>query len=93
MRSVIDACVRFRLLVIALAAVVMVLGILQLSRMPTDVLPETSPVTVDVHTEAPGLSAPEVESLVTTPLEKNLLEGVLDVTDVTSDSIEGLSDI
>ena len=93
LRSVIDACVRFRLLVIALAAVVMVLGILQLSRMPADVLPETSPVTVDIQTEAPGLSAPEVESLVTTPLEKNLLEGVLDVTDVTSDSIEGLSDI
>ena len=93
LRSVIDACIRFRLLVIALAAVVMVLGILQLSRMSTDVLPETSPVTVDIQTEAPGLSAPEVESLVTTPLEKNLLEGVLDVTDVTSDSIEGLSDI
>jgi len=93
LRSIIDACVRFRLLVIALAAVVMVLGILQLSRMPADVLPETSPVTVDIQTEAPGLSAPEVESLVTTPLSKNLLEGVLDVTDVTSDSIEGLSDI
>ena len=93
LRSVIDVCIRYRLLVIALAAVVMVLGILQLSRMPTDVLPETSPVTVDIQTEAAGLSAPEVESLVTTPLEKNLLEGVLDVTDVTSDSIEGLSDI
>ncbi|MGH3212336.1 MAG: efflux RND transporter permease subunit [Trebonia sp.] len=93
MRSIIDACIRFRLLVIALATVVLVLGILQLSRMPADVLPETSPVTVDVQTEAPGLSAPEVESLVTTPLEKNLLEGVLDVTNVTSDSIEGLSDI
>ena len=93
LRSVIDACIRYRLLVIALAAVVMVLGVLQLSRMPTDVLPETSPVTVDIQTEAAGLSAPEVESLVTTPLEKNLLEGVLDVTDVTSDSIEGLSDI
>jgi Cu/Ag efflux pump CusA len=93
LRSIIDACIRFRLLVIALAAVVMVLGILQLTRMPADVLPETSPVTVDIQTEAPGLSAPEVESLVTTPLSKNLLEGVLDVTDVTSDSIEGLSDI
>jgi Cu/Ag efflux pump CusA len=93
LRSIIDACIRFRLLVIALAAVVMVLGILQLSRMPADVLPETSPVTVDIQAEAPGLSAPEVESLVTTPLSKNLLEGVLDVTDVTSDSIEGLSDI
>jgi len=93
LRSIIGACIRFRLLVIALAAVVMVLGILLLSRMPADVLPETSPVTVDIQTEAAGLSAPEVESLVTTPLEKNLLEGVLDVTDVTSDSIEGLSDI
>ena len=48
LRSVIDACIRYRLLVIAAAAVVMVLGIMQLSRMPTDVLPETSPVTVDV---------------------------------------------
>ncbi len=93
LRSIIDACIRFRLLVVALAAVVMVLGSLQLTRMPADVLPETSPVTVDIQTEAPGLSAPEVESLVTTPLSKNLLEGVLDVTDVTSDSIEGLSDI
>jgi Cu/Ag efflux pump CusA len=93
LRSVIADSIRFRLLVIALAAVVMVLGILRLSRMPADVLPETSPVTVDIQTEAPGLSAPEVEALVTTPLEKNLLEGVLGVTDVTSDSIEGLSDI
>jgi Cu/Ag efflux pump CusA len=93
LRSIIAACIRFRLLVIMLAALLMVLGILHLSRMPADVLPETSPVTVDIQTEAPGLSAPEVEALVTTPLEKNLLEGVLDVTDVTSDSIEGLSDI
>jgi Cu/Ag efflux pump CusA len=61
--------------------------------MPVDVLPETSPVVVDVQTEAAGLSAPEVESLVTVPLEKNLLEGVLGVTDVTSDSVPGLSAI
>jgi len=88
--SVINASIRFRLLVIALAAGIMVLGILQLSRTPVDVLPETSPVVVDIQTEAAGLSAPEVESLVTVPLEKNLLEGVLGVTDVTSDSVPGL---
>ncbi len=94
LRSIIAACIRFRLLVIMLAALVMVLGILHLSRMPADVLPETSPVTVDIQTEAPGAtSAPEVAALDPTPLEKTLLEGVLDVTDVTSDSIEGLSDI
>jgi Cu/Ag efflux pump CusA len=81
------------LLLIALAAGIMMVGILQIARMPVDVLPETAPVTVDVQTEAAGLAAPEVESLVTVPLEKNLLEGVLGVTDVTSDSIEGLSDI
>ena len=39
------------------------------------------------------MSAPEVESLVTVPLEKNLLEGVMSVTDVTSDSVPGLSAI
>jgi Cu/Ag efflux pump CusA len=61
--------------------------------MPLNVLPETSSVVVEVQTEALGLSAPEVESLVTVPLEKNLLEGVLGVTDVTSDSIPGLSAI
>jgi Cu/Ag efflux pump CusA len=93
LRSIIDVSVRFRLLVIAIAAGIMVIGVVQLPGMHSDVLPETSPVVVDVQTEALGLSGPEVESLVTVPLEKNLLEGVMGVTDVTSDSIPGLSAI
>jgi Cu/Ag efflux pump CusA len=93
LRSIIDISIRFRLLVVALAAGIMVVGVLQLRRMPVDVLPETSPVVVDVQTEAPGLSGPEVESLVTVPLEKELFEGVMGVTDVTSDSVAGLSAI
>jgi Cu/Ag efflux pump CusA len=92
-RTVIDAFIRFRILVIAIAAGVIVAGILTLPRMPHDTLPETSPVTVDVQTEALGLSAPEVEELVTVPLEKNLFSGILGMTDLTSDSIPGLSDI
>ena len=87
------ASVRFRYLVVALAAGLMILGVSRLSAMSVNALPETAPVVVDVQTEALGLSAPEVESLVTVPLEKNLLEGVLGVTDVTSDSIPGLSAI
>ena len=93
MRTVIDAFTRFRILVIAVAAGIIVAGILTLPRMPHDTLPETSPVTVDVQTEALGLSAPEVEELVTVPLEKNLFSGILGMTDMTSDSIPGLSDI
>jgi Cu/Ag efflux pump CusA len=85
--------VRFRYLVVALAAGLMTLGISRLPQMSVNVLPETAPVVVEVQTEALGLSAPEVEALVTVPLEKNLLEGVLGVTDVTSDSIPGLSAI
>ncbi len=87
------ASVRFRYLVVALAAGLMILGGSRLPEMPVNALPETAPVVVEVQTEALGLSAPEVEALVTVPLEKNLLEGVLGVTDVTSDSIPGLSAI
>jgi Cu/Ag efflux pump CusA len=91
--SVIGASVRFRFLLIAVACGIVALAVAWLPGMHSDVLPEISPVTVRIQTDAPGLSAPEVESLVTVPLEKNLLEGVLGVTDVTSDSIPGLSQI
>ena len=93
LRSLISASVRFRFLVIAVAAGVMALAVATVPGIHADVLPETAPVTARIQTEAPGLSAPEVESLVTVPLEKNLLEGVMGVTDVTSDSVPGLSQI
>src|SRR5215469_2145890 len=92
-RSVVDVFVRFRVLVIAVAVGIMVAGVATLPHMHADVLPETSPVTVDVQIEALGLSAPEVEELVTVPLEKNLFEGIMGVTDTTSDSIAGLANI
>lgn len=85
--------IRFRFILVALAAGLVILGAGQLTGMHTDVLPETAPVIVRIQTEALGLSAPEVEALVTVPLEKNLLEGVMGVTDVTSESVPGLSDI
>ena len=93
LRSLISASVRFRFLFIAVAAGVMALAVAAVPGIHADVLPETAPVTARIQTEAPGLSAPEVESLVTVPLEKNLLEGVMGVTDVTSDSVPGLSQI
>ena len=93
MRSVVETFIRFRILIVAVAVGVMVAGVVILPRMSSDILPETAPVTVDVQTEALGLSAPEVEELVTVPLEKNLFEGIMGVTDETSDSVTGLSDI
>ena len=74
-RSIVGSSLRFRLLVVGIAAGVMVLGFTQLRNAPVDVLPEFTPPYVEVQTEALGLSAEEVEQLVTVPTEADLLKG------------------
>src|SRR5919112_2103805 len=92
-RSIIESSLRFRLLVLAIAAGVIVLGVTQLRSTPVDVLPEFNPPFVEVQTEALGLSAEEVEQLVTVPTEADLLNGTEGVTVLRSESVEGLSSI
>ena len=60
---------------------------------PVDVLPEFSPPYAEVQTEALGLSAEEVEQLITVPLEADLLNGVEGVEVIRSKSLPGLSSI
>jgi len=93
MRRIIGSSVRFRLLVISLAAALLAVGGTRLREMPTDVLPEFAPTTVEIQTEALGLSAPEVEQLITVPLEQDLLNGVAFLDDIRSESVPGLSRI
>jgi Cu/Ag efflux pump CusA len=93
MLTIIRLSLRFRFLIAVAAAGLLLVGGERLTRMHSDVLPETSPTAVEVQTEALGLSGPEVESLVTVPMEHNLLAGVMGVVSVTSDSIPGLSAI
>src|SRR3954463_13997842 len=93
LRWIVESCLRFRLLVVPIAAAVMVLGITQLRNAPVDVLPEFTQPVVEVQTESLGLSAPEVEQLVTVPMEQDLLNGVMGVDTIRSDSVPGLSDI
>ena len=93
MRALVGGSVRFRLLVVAAAAVLLVVGFTQLHDMPTDVLPEFGPTTVEIQTEALGLSAEEVEQLVTVPMEQDLLNGVAFLDDIRSESVPGLSRI
>src|SRR4051812_24134061 len=57
----IASMMRFRALVIALAAGLLVVGIAQLRKAPVDVLPEYTQPYVQVQTEALGLSAAEIE--------------------------------
>jgi len=92
-RWIVSSSLKFRLLVLAAAAATLAVGISQLRDMPVDVLPEYVPPTVEVQTEALGLSAAEVEQLVTVPLEADLLNGVAFLEDIRSESIAGLSRI
>jgi CzcA family heavy metal efflux pump len=92
-RWIIESSLRFRLLVVALAAATMVVGASRLREMPVDVLPEFVPPTVEVQTEALGLSAAEVEQLITVPMEQDLLNGVAFLDDIRSQSVPGLSRI
>ncbi|MCI0636240.1 MAG: efflux RND transporter permease subunit, partial [Actinobacteria bacterium] len=76
-----------------LGLIVMIFGITRVQEMPRDVLPEFKRVTVEIQSEALGLSAQEVESLITAPLEQDLLSGVAFLDFIRSESVPGLSKI
>jgi CzcA family heavy metal efflux pump len=92
-RWILESSMRLRFLVVILAVVLMVFGVAQLGSMPVDVYPEFNPPLVEVQTEALGLSAAEVESLITTPMEADLLNGVAWMDQIYSESVTGLSRI
>ena len=91
--AIVRSSLRFRLLVIGVAAGVIAVGIVQLRDAPVDVLPEFSPPHAEIQTEALGLSAEEVEQLITVPLEADLLNGVQGVDVIRSQSVPGMSSI
>ncbi|HMN26698.1 MAG TPA: efflux RND transporter permease subunit [Caldilineaceae bacterium] len=93
MRWIITTSMQLRYLVMILAAVLLVYGIVQLRTMPVDVYPEFDPPLVEVQTEALGLSAAEVESLITVPTEADLLNGVAWLDQIYSESVAGMSSI
>ncbi len=84
---------RFRLLVAAVAAGVLGFGLVSLPSMAVDNLPEFAPPHVEIQTEALGLSAEEVEQLITSPMEADLLNGVAWLDEIRSVSVPGLSSI
>ena len=93
MRSIIGTSLRYHFLVITLALVLILIGVNQLGNMPVDVLPEFSPPYVEIQTEALGLSAEEVEQMITVPMEQDLLAGVAWLDVIRSKSVPGLSSV
>ena len=77
-------------MVIALACLVLGFGIYTFFKSRLDVFPEFAPPLVVIQTEAPGLSAEQVEVLVTQQIE-NTLGGIISLETMRSQSIQGLS--
>src|SRR5213592_3280880 len=90
---ILGSSLRFGRLVVALAIGLMVIGIAQLRSAPVGVYPEFMPPSVEIQTEALGLSAEEVEQLITLGLEQDLLNGVPWLKTIHSKSVPGLSSI
>jgi Cu/Ag efflux pump CusA len=93
MRSIVGTSLKARAIVLVAAAAIVFAGVRQIDRAPRDVLPEFTQPTVEVQTEALGLSAPEVEQLVTVPLEQDVLNGTPFLDKIRSQSVAGLSSI
>lgn len=81
---------RNRIFVLVLAAVLVVLGGFAVTQLPVDVLPDLNRPTVTIMTEAEGYAPPEVEQLITFPIETRM-NGVPGVSRVRSVSGIGLS--
>jgi HME family heavy-metal exporter len=79
-----------RIFVLVAALVLAAYGTFVLPRIPVDVLPDLNKPTITLMTEAEGFAPPEVEQLVTYPIE-TAINGVPGVTRVRSVSGVGLS--
>lgn len=86
----IDLILRYRFVVLFLLVLTIGFGVFSYKTLPIDTFPDPTPVQVNIYTQAPGLSAEEVESLITRRVE-TFMAGLKDIDIVRSVSLPGLS--
>ena len=88
--AIVHFSLRFRGIVVALAAVLLAYGLYVAEHAKLDVFPDFVPPEVTVQAEAPGLTAEQVETLVTRPIE-SAINGLGSLESMRSESIQGLA--
>ncbi|HEV8060932.1 MAG TPA: CusA/CzcA family heavy metal efflux RND transporter [Gemmataceae bacterium] len=89
---IIDLCLRHRVIVLLLALAGTVAGCLTLPYLDIDAFPDTTPVQVQINTNAPSLAPEEVEQQITFPIEQ-ALSGLPALKELRSVSKFGLSQV
>jgi cobalt-zinc-cadmium resistance protein CzcA len=92
LNGIISWSLNHRVLVLALTGVLVVAGVSAALRLPLDAFPDTTPVQVQVNTNAPALSPLEIEQQITFPVEQ-VIAGLPRLQEVRSISKFGLSQV
>ncbi len=92
LRWLVSLSLRHAIVVCALTVIAAAAAARVVRTVPFDVFPEFAPPLIEIQTEAPGLSALEVESFVSVPIE-SALTGVPSVATIRSKSVLGLSSV
>ena len=90
MKTLVELCLKWRLLVFALVILVAAVGVRSAIKLPIDAVPDITNVQVQVLTKAPSLGPVDVERTITFPVESSM-SGLPGVTQIRSVSRFGLS--
>jgi CzcA family heavy metal efflux pump len=85
-----DTALKNRTSVLFLTFLLSVIGLIAYINLPRESFPEVKIPFIMVTTPYPGVSPEDVESLITTPIEKKLKE-ISDIKEIRSSSLEGMS--
>ena len=92
LKSVVDFALGNRLLIVAIALLLFIWGAVSFHQLPVEAYPDVADNYVEVITQWPGISAEQIETQVTIPLE-NAMNGIPHMVHLRSFSLFGLSDI
>ena len=84
--------IQYRGLMLFAAALLVVVGVIALTRLPFDAFPDTTPVMVQVNVTASGWTPEDIERQITYPIERELA-GLSGLSEVRSISKFGLAQV